>query len=109
MTPEEYWAYKAFTRDDADKASLRNSEVFQSYAAAESEREQKLAAINERVKKAEEDKAFEAFEQFEQKVKSSPELLQKFREVRAALNANPELIDQVDPSFVAGIDMLDLE
>jgi len=50
-----------------------------------------------------------AMDQFESRLRKSPELLTKFKQAKAVLIANPELVNKVDSNFVEGIMMLDLE
>lgn len=109
MTPEEYWAYKAFTRDDAGEKALSSSEVFTAYRNAEMQRERELKQINASEKSAEEKAALEAFDEFEKKVNASPKLKAELKKAKAALDASPELEKQVDPNFIAGLRMLDLD
>ena len=109
MTPEQYWAYKAFIRDDAADEALRSSEVFMAYRQAELKREAEVKVINAREKECEKEVALKAFDDFEKKIAYSPELKDKFRKIKAHLDAHPEVVPKVDPNFVAGINMLNLE
>ena len=109
MTPEEYWAYKAFTRDDAADEALRKSEVFQNYKQAELQREAELVQINADKKIAEEDRLLQQIEDFEKAVHASPALKQKLKEVKAYIAAHPEAEKNVDQNLIAGLNMLNLE
>ena len=109
MTPEEYWAYKAFTRDDAAERALSSSEIFMAYRQAEIRREHELKHINAQESEAQKEEALKAFDAFEKNVNASPVLKQKLKEAKAALDASPELSAKVDPNFIAGLNMLNLD
>jgi len=109
MTPEEYWAYKSFVRDDAADEALRKSEVFQNYKQAELQREAELEGINAMKKVAEEEQLLQQIEDFEKAVHASPSLKQKLKEVKAYIAANPEAEKTVDQNLLAGLNMINLE
>lgn len=106
--------------DYMDWAAAMDSEIFREYMRNEipklaSEREEQtkraeqLKANEEHLKVDAELRVHNDFDNFEEKLKSSPVLLNKFREVKKAFMDDPKLISQTDPSFVEGIFMLDLE
>src|SRR5690606_240215 len=109
MNSEDYWAYKAFTRDDATERALASSEVFMEYRKAELTREEYIRRINAETQEKEKQETLEAFDEFEKKIASSPELRNKFKQIKAHLDANPDVAAKTDPNFIAGINMLDLE
>lgn len=108
VTPEEYWAYKAFKRDDVTEEALRSSEIFMRYRAAEMQRENELKNINAELADANETEILNSVAEFQKKVKASPELLNKLKQVKAYLDANPEIISSVDQDFINGLNMLEL-
>ncbi len=109
MTPEEYWAYKTFIRDDAADEALRKSEVFQNYKQAEIKREAELKCINLAQKEQEEADALKSFDEFEKAVNASPVLKQKLKEVKAYIAANPQAEEKMDQKLLAGLNMLNIE
>jgi len=109
MTPEEYWAYKAFTRDDVTERALASSEVFMEYRKAELTREDHIRRVNAESQEKDKQETLKAFDEFERKVVSSSELKDKFRKIKAHLDENPDIAAKTDPNFIAGINMLDLE
>lgn len=109
MSPEDYWAYKAFVRDDATEESLRSSEVFMAYRQAELTREAELEKRAAVAKERERADALQAVEEFNKKVASSPELKAKFKQIKAYLDENPGVAAKVDQNFIEGINMLDLD
>ena len=109
MTAEQYWAYKAFTQDDATEKALSGSEVFMSYRAAEMTRESELQKINDRIAEQDKSATLAEFEEFEKKIASSPELKAKFRKIKEYLQVNPEAAAKTDPNFINGLNMMDLE
>jgi len=108
VSPEEYWAYKAFKRDDTTEAALQSSEIFRLYKNAEANRESELIKINESIALKEEEDALNAFADFQEKVKNNPNLLNKLRKVKAYLDSNPDIISKLDQDFVNGLNMLEL-
>lgn len=100
--------------DDQDWKAAISSEVFRNYVAIQLNEE----AIKEAKKETEEqtlerqvndmDHVLTAMDDFENKIKSSPQLLAKFKAAKMALLTHPELIDKVDSNFVKGIMMLNL-
>jgi len=53
--------------------------------------------------------AHEQFDAFEKAVKASPAMLAKFKQVKATLLSRPDLIEKVDPTFIKGIMMMELD
>lgn len=101
--------YKDFFTDHQTRRVLDSSEVWRNYSRAEIARDEirQKIATEERFDK--ENQLMAQIEEFRQKVASNPELKAYFKKAKAALEAHPELIAKVDPNFVAGIEMLDLE
>jgi hypothetical protein len=120
--------------DDQDWKAAMSSEIFREFVAAEikkeaqaetRQKEDDMTVIRQyiagqirneaaQVKSAEIEvdaraDAFSEFDEFEAKVKSSPEMLLKFKQAKRALIENPELLDKVDPKFVKGIMMMEIE
>lgn len=99
-----------------DWAAAMDSEIFREYLrnetpklAVEKENEIKKQAAKVENQVDAELEVYAELDSFEKKIKESPELLNKFREVKAKLMENPEIMKQADPAFVEGILMLDLE
>lgn len=109
MTPEEYWAYKAFVRDDAAQEALESSEIFKSYAMAERVHEAELFKINAEIQAKEKEAALKIIDDLESKLAASPKLKNKLREVKAYLDKNPEMQTKVDQNFILGLSLLNLE
>src|SRR5690606_22068559 len=109
MNSEDYWAYKAFKRDDATERALASSEVFMEYYKSELAREDYIKRINAEAKEKEKQDVLKAFDDFEKKIASSPILKKKLRDIKAHLDANPDVAAKTDPNFIAGINMLDLD
>ena len=102
-------AWEEFFEDDMTRKSLDSSEVFCEYARSELKREEsreKLAAIKE----AEEEAKLERnIDNFQKKVDSDEKLKGYLKKAKEALEKDPELAKKVDPNFVNGIKLLDLE
>jgi hypothetical protein len=104
---DEVW--KDFFTDHQTARVMNSSEVWRNYASAE------LARDNTRVKRAAEDaldrenQLMESVEAFRQRVAGDPKLKEQLVKAAQALKNNPELRDKVDPNFLAGLSMLDLE
>lgn len=101
--------YKDFFTDHQTRRVMDSSEVWRNYSQAEMARDvvrQKRAA-EETLDR--ENQLMAQVDEFRQKVASNPELKAYFKKVKATLEAHPELISKVDPNFVAGIELLDLE
>lgn len=105
MTPEEYYAQKAFFRDDAAESELKKSEVFAAYKQAE------LTRIREtqEMERIEHQKNLLAFEELERKIQASPKLRAEILRIKAHLDLHPEVLPKVDPNFVQAINLLNLE
>jgi hypothetical protein len=101
--------YKDFFTDHQTRRVLESSEVWRNYSKAELARDEirQKRATDEKLDA--ENKLMAQIEEFRQKVASNPELKVYFKKVKATLEAHPELTAKVDPSFIAGIDLLDLE
>jgi hypothetical protein len=97
------------------KACL-DSEIFCEYVTQELKKEAVLEANleSDKAKQAEaelvaREEAALAFEEFEKKIAESPALRLKLKQAQDTLINNPELADKVDPKFISGIMMLDLD
>jgi hypothetical protein len=102
-------AWKEFLHDDMTWKAFNDSEVFREYAKRELQREASRKAAVKEAKLDEEAALMQQLEDFHQKLEANPELRTRLKKAKAALEANPELAKQVDPSFIAGIKLLDLE
>lgn len=101
--------YKDFFTDHQTSRVLEGSEVWRNYSKAEIARDEirQKRATDEKLDA--ENKLMASIEEFRQKVANNSELKAYFKKVKATLESNPELIQKVDPNFVAGIELLDLE
>lgn len=102
-------AWKEFFDDEMTRKAFNDSEVFQAFARAELEREklrERRAAAAESDEKARLEQQMEAFAK---KLEETPELKAHLKRAKAALEKDPELAKKVDPNFVNGIKLLNLE
>lgn len=116
--------------DEMDWKAAMSSEIFREYVNNELKKEAAKEADDTRIirehlanqirKETSDDAEIEKeitaraqamadLDAFETKLKQSPALLAKFKLVKAALIANPKLIEKVDPAFIKGIMMLEIE
>lgn len=101
--------------DEQDWKAITSSEVFRNFvisqlqkeAAEESNKPSKEQVIDAKIDEM--DMALTAMDDFEERIHKNPELLAKFRNVKAYLIRNPDVHDKVDSNFVKGIMMLDLK
>jgi hypothetical protein len=103
---DEVW--KEFFIDHDTERAFASSEVFQNYARAELAREEMRKASAIKQKLDEESELLDQLEAFKEKIASDPVLKLRFLKAKAALEANPELIKQVDPNFINGLKILNL-
>lgn len=108
-TREEYWALKAFKRNDSEEQMINSSEIFREYRKIEARREEEMAKMAIEQDILDRENAAKAFEEFQNKIANNSELRAKFRQIKKALDENPELAAKTDPNFINGIYMLDLE
>jgi hypothetical protein len=102
-------AWKDFYKDKETWEAFNNSEVFKSFARAELERDKLRERRAAKKELDEEVRLEEQFEAFAKKVSESPELKAHLKRAKAALEKDPELAKKVDPGFVNGIKLLNLE
>jgi hypothetical protein len=102
-------AWKEFLHDDMTWKAFNDSEVFQAYARRELQREAALKVKTEEVRLDEEHRLMKQLDDFHEKLEANPELKARLKRAKAALDANPELAKRVDPSFITGIRLLNLE
>jgi hypothetical protein len=98
-----------------DWQAAMSSEIFREWLSHEIQREKtaEASAPSEAEKVAsdllEQDRVEAEVEVWRQKVAASPDLKAHFQRAKKALAENPGLVDRVDPAFVAGLELLDLE
>ena len=103
-------AWKEFWLEDREtKRALDSSEVFRNYATAELKREALREAELEKTKVDDELALYENLEKFREVLSKSPALQAKFAAAKKALADHPELVSKVDPNFINGLKLLDLE
>lgn len=100
--------YKEFFRDRQTERVLKDSEVWRNYSQYEMANDQarQKRAMEEKLNR--ENKLMEEIAEFRQKVASNPKLKAYFQKVAALLEQQPELKNKVDPSFLKGLELLDL-
>ena len=102
-------AWKEFFDDEMTWKAFNDSEVFQAYARAELSRE---AVRTGKAIEAELDmksQAMQQLDEFQEKLDADPKLRERFKKAKAALDSDPELAKKVDPNFINGIRLLNLE
>lgn len=104
---DEVW--KDFFDDDQTRRVMNSSEVWRNYVQAELAREE-LQKANA-VKRALDDEnlLMADVEAFRQKVASNPALKTYLKRAQDMLKQHPELKERVDPNFLTGLELLDLE
>lgn len=104
---DEVW--KDFFDDDQTRRVMNSSEVWRNYVQAELAREE-LQKANA-VKRALDDEnlLMADVEAFRQKVASNPALKAYLKRAQDVLKQHPELKERVDPNFLTGLELLDLE
>jgi hypothetical protein len=101
--------YKEFFRDRQTERAFKDSEVWDIYSRYEmaNDRAREKRAMEEKLDR--ENEVMRDVEQFRQKVASDPKLKAYFQKVAALLEQQPELRAKVDPKFLAGLELLDLD
>lgn len=102
-------AWKDFFTDHQTTRALNSSEVWRNYYQAEMAREslREKRALEEKLDS--ENRTLSELEGFRDKVASDPKLKNYLKKVISELERNPELKNGVDPSFLLGLELLDLE
>lgn len=101
--------------DSMDWQAAMDSEIFREYVNNELRKEAEAVAaqkptLESMEKELDEELAANAqLEEFQKKVDASPALKEYFKRCKAALKADPSLHKKVDPKFISGVMMLDLE
>lgn len=101
--------YKDFFTDHQTRRVLEDSEVWRNYSRTEIARDEIRKKYAAEEKLDAENTLMNQVEEFRQKVAGNSELKAYFKKVKAKLAEHPELIQKVDPNFIAGIELLDLE
>jgi hypothetical protein len=103
---------RSFLADDMTRKACEDSEIFMNYARSEMARERaenrKIAEKIEQMAR-EEDIVLTQLDDFRKKVAENPALAKKLKQAKVALEADPELAKKVDPNFIEGIKLLNLE
>ena len=101
--------YKEFFRDRQTERVLNSSEVWRNYSQLELAHDA-IREKNAMVQKLDdENEVLAGIEDFRQKVASNPKLKAYFQKVSKLLEEQPELRAKVDPTFLKGLELLDLE
>lgn len=90
-----------------DWAAAMSSEVFREYMARELRRQAEY--VPETTPEIDEDQLYKDLAQLEAHINSNPMLRQAFSSLRQKFVDDPDYAAQVDPSFVRGVFMLDLD
>lgn len=101
--------YKEFFRDRQTERALNDSEVWGIYSRYEMANDlaREKRAMEEKLDR--ENEVFDSVDKFRQKVANDPKLKAYFQKVAALLERQPELRAKVDPNFLAGLELLDLD
>ena len=101
--------YKEFFADRQTERVLNSSEVWRNYSQAELARDQirQKKAVEDQLER--ENQLMADVEAFRQKVATNPELKDYLKKVATVLQQQPELKAKVDPNFLKGLELLDLE
>jgi DNA repair protein RadC len=104
---DEVW--KDFFDDDQTRRVMNSSEVWRNYVQSELAREelQKANAVKRALDN--ENQLMADVEAFRQKVASNPALKAYLKKAQDVLKQHPELKEKVDPNFLTGLELLDLE
>jgi len=94
--------------DKMDWAAAMSSEVFRNYAQNEllKEAQEEAQAAAKIISK---DSALDNFEGLQRRVNASPKLRGVFKKLQQAFTSNPEYTAKVDPNFVEGVLLLNVE
>jgi hypothetical protein len=101
--------WKDFFDDDQTRRVMNSSEVWRNYSQAELAREQlqKVNAVTAALDH--ENQVMADIEAFREKVASDPALKAYLKKAADAIKQYPELKEKVDPNFLNGLALLDLE
>lgn len=101
--------YKEFFRDRQTERAFADSDVWKIYSKYEmaNDHVREKRAVEEKLDR--ENELMEAVEEFRAKVAGNPDLKAYFQKVAVLLQQQPELKDKVDPSFLQGLELLDLD
>lgn len=104
---DEVW--KDFFTDHQTTRVMNSSEVWRNYSQAELARERlrEKRALEEKLDT--ENKLLSELNAFREKVAGDPKLKAYLKKVADQLDKNPELKNGVDPNFLRGLELLDLE
>lgn len=104
---DEVW--KDFFTDHQTKRVMNSSEVWRNYSQAEVARDclREKRALEERLDS--ENQILSELQEFREKIASNPKLKTYLKKVASQLEANPDLRVGVDPNFLRGLELLDLE
>lgn len=103
----EIW--ETFFSTEQDNKIMDSSEVWRNYAQAELTREASIEKKAIENKLDEENKVMNEVEQFRQRVANDPILRAKLKKIADAIDANPELMEKVDPDFLNGLSLVSFE
>jgi len=101
--------YKEFFTDRQTQRALNSSEVWRNYSQAELARDVLRTNRAEEERLDQENQLIANVEAFRQKVASNPKLKAYLKKVADLLEQQPELKAKVDPNFIQGLELLDLE
>jgi hypothetical protein len=104
---DEVW--KDFFDDTQTKRVMDSSEVWRNYSQAELAREQLQKANAVTAVLDHENQVMADIAAFREKVASDPALKAYLKKAADVLKQHPELKEKVDPNFLNGLDLLDLE
>jgi hypothetical protein len=104
---DEVW--KDFFDDTQTRRAMESSEVWRNYSQAELARDQlrKASAISTVLDN--ENQVMADIDAFRQKVADNPALKAYLKKAAGVLKDHPELKEKVDPNFLNGLELLDLE
>jgi hypothetical protein len=86
-----------------DWAAVMDSEVFRAYASSE------LTKRNITKKEVDKKEALENFASLEDRIKTTPRLKATFKKLKDVFANNPRFAEKVDPGFVEGVLLLNLD
>lgn len=107
-TRENYWAKLAFKNDDLERAYAA-SPIFTEYRNRMAYHDAQIKKLEAQEAEDKKEKAIKQFAALEKYVDGNPALKKKLREAKAYLIANPHEVSKVNPHFINGLNMLDLE
>lgn len=87
-----------------DWAAIKDSEVMMNYLREEIKKEAACHPVE-----IDEKQVVTEFQKFEEKVKKDPKLRSTFKVLQDKFADDPEYTSKVDPKFVEGVMLLDLE